>query len=154
MHQKSPRGFVKTQLLNPYREFQIQQVEWDLMICIFNNPLVMLTLLVQGSHVKNRCSRERRIRSHWDCELGSPGRTIFLLHLLPSCAPRARPQGKGQRPHPRYSKELGAGAEAGSTWGKGRSLGVKGLPFSRQTEGAKSATRPTFLSKHIAGPPV
>ena len=75
-------------LTESFRFSRLRGIWWS---AFLTSSLVMLTLLVQGPHVKNRCSRERRIRSHWNCELGSPGRTISLLHLLPSCASHARP---------------------------------------------------------------
>lgn len=127
-----PEGLIKHGVLNPHPEFQIQQVSE--LICIPPSSLVILTLLVQGPQYKNSCPSGRRVRSHWHCELGSPGRTKCPYHISSHPVPRmARPSGTIRAEvrgliH-RSSREPGAGAEADSTWGKAGSPGVRGPPL-------------------------
>lgn len=80
---------------------------------------------------------------NWEVQEGPSSYFIF-----PSCAPDMQASGKGQRPHSRYSKEPGAGAEAALP-GKRQIPGGEGPHLANKTEGAKSATRPTFECKHI-----
>ena len=83
----SPEDLLKHSCWPLTESFTFSRLSGIWWSAFLTSSLVILTLLVQGPHVKNRCSRERRIRSPWDCELGSPGRTRYSYFIFPLPGP-------------------------------------------------------------------
>lgn len=131
VHQKSPEDLLKHScwtLIESFRFSRLSGIWWS---AFLTSSLVMLTLLVQGSHVKNRCSHEEyKVTGIVNWEV--LGRTIFLLHLLHPVLHIWGLRAKGQASF-KIQQGTWSGAEGSPCKEKGSPWRLKGL--SQQQKG-------------------